>query len=518
VLIVRGREDHREVPGQALGEREAAHAGHVDVEEHHVGGALGQRGERAVGTQRLPDQLDPAGGGEETGQPGHGERLVIDQEARSRPATGFTPGGRSGSEIDTSLPPAAPWTASRPAAPYSTSSRVRSMSRPWPAGMASRSNLSPPSQTDRCSRPARASTRTRISVGSTRCGGHVLDAVLHQRVQGERGHIAGRERIRQVDRAAQPVPEAGLFDPEIRAHDRNLGADRDGVALARVEREAQQRRELLDEALGAGGVLGDERGDRVQRIEEEVRVQPRLERRQARLGRELLRALALGLQHRAVGDGGIPLGAHRLEDEAPGAHPEAHERRDPQTRREQRAAGRGRHEPDPDDDRRGEHATGGAHREECRREPGPRDGGPAPRQPPRDHRHDHATQRADREADDERDGQLVEERAAAVEEREHDGHHHARRGAHQTRRSHRVMSATILRQPVEPGLDLLRGAPVHDEPEVRHARQRPDRTGGMSGRWWGPYWSAWKDSSRSRSARAVAGEAPTARGRDPRQA
>jgi hypothetical protein len=153
-----------------------------------------------------------------------------------------------------------------------------------------------------------------------------------------------------VDRAAQPVPEAGLFDPEIRAHDRNLGADRDGVALARVEREAQQRRELLDEALGAGGVLGDERGDRVQRIEEEVRVQARLERRQARLGRELLRALALGLQHRAVGDGGIPLGAHRLEDEAPRAHPEAHERRDAQARREQRAAGRGRDEPDPDDD------------------------------------------------------------------------------------------------------------------------------------------------------------------------
>src|SRR5712691_11686360 len=39
-----------------------------------------------------------------------------------------------------------------------------------------------------------------------------------------------------------------------------------------------------------------------------------------------------------------------------------------------------------------------------------------------------------------------------------------------------VMAATILRQRPEPRLDLLAGAPVHDEPEVRHPRQRRERT------------------------------------------
>src|SRR2546425_816834 len=83
----------------------------------------------------------------------------------------------------------------------------------------------------------------------------------NERMQRERWHRTRFQLGRQLDRIAQTIAEPGLLDAEVGTHDLELRGQRHRVTRAGVEREAQQRGELLDELLRALRVLGDEGGD-----------------------------------------------------------------------------------------------------------------------------------------------------------------------------------------------------------------------------------------------------------------
>jgi len=106
---------------------------------------------------------------------------------------------------------------------------------------------------------------------------HVLDAVLDERLERERGHQGPLQRGGDVDRVAQPVAEPGLLDLEVVGDDPQLLAERHRAAPGGVEREAEERGQPLHQPFCPGRVLLDQRRDRVERVEEEVGLEPRLE-------------------------------------------------------------------------------------------------------------------------------------------------------------------------------------------------------------------------------------------------
>ena len=113
------------------------------------------------------------------------------------------------------------------------------------------------------------------------------------------------------------------------APQRHLG----GVAL--IERVAEQLGEARDHALGGGRVVGDQRRDGVQRVEQEVRLQLLAQRVELRLGEM---ALELGLALAATagpGEGAVADHERQVDDHVGvvGAHEEAHDLRRGRRRR-----------------------------------------------------------------------------------------------------------------------------------------------------------------------------------------
>src|SRR5690606_21333124 len=82
----------------------------------------------------------------------------------------------------------------------------------------------------------------------------------------------------------QLVPEPDLLDGEVVVHEADLVGEGDERARAGVEGVPEDARQPLDGALGLARLLLDERGDGVERVEEEVRVDLRAERDELRLG------------------------------------------------------------------------------------------------------------------------------------------------------------------------------------------------------------------------------------------
>ena len=130
---------------------------------------------------------------------------------------------------------------------------------------------------------------------------HLRDAVLHGVLdQGVHEHRRHQGRVAAsgvgVDRVAEPRAEPRLLDVEIRGRERQLLIERRPLALGAPQGVAEDLRQLLDGAVGAGRVGVDERGHGVQRVEEEVRVDLRAQRLQLRLARlhaQLLRQQVL---------------------------------------------------------------------------------------------------------------------------------------------------------------------------------------------------------------------------------
>ena len=126
----------------------------------------------------------------------------------------------------------------------------------------------------------------------------------------------------------QPIGEAGLLDVDILLQRIELGAERHLLLPEVLERDAQQIAQLDEHPVRGVDVAVHQRRDRVQRVEQEVRVQlllQRLELRRNQLGLELrgadlaLARLAVVEQRVTEADDG-PVGHHfpvEVEDACP---------------------------------------------------------------------------------------------------------------------------------------------------------------------------------------------------------
>jgi len=124
------------------------------------------------------------------------------------------------------------------------------------------------------------------------------EAVLH-RVLDQRLEDQVRDRVleaRRVDARldAQPVAETSALDVEVGARHLELVGKRHEVQLAVSQHVAEHLRQPLDARLGSVGVGADELRDRVQAVEEEVRVDLGAQRGELR-GRGQLDQLALAV-------------------------------------------------------------------------------------------------------------------------------------------------------------------------------------------------------------------------------
>ena len=111
----------------------------------------------------------------------------------------------------------------------------------------------------------------------------MLDRVLDERLHEERRHPHRTRVGRHVDRDDELVAESRLLEVEIALHVSQLLLERHELRGAR-ELRAHVVGKREHEASGAVGVGAHERGDRVERVEHEVRLHLRLERGRRRTG------------------------------------------------------------------------------------------------------------------------------------------------------------------------------------------------------------------------------------------
>src|SRR5689334_7194889 len=98
----------------------------------------------------------------------------------------------------------------------------------------------------------------------------------------------GQQRVGKSKLRSQSIGKACVLDRDVLPHELQLFAERDLVGLMTRERAAQEFAEVLDNPHGALPiVVTNEHGDRIQRVEKEMRIELRLQRREPRT-RELL--------------------------------------------------------------------------------------------------------------------------------------------------------------------------------------------------------------------------------------
>src|ERR1039458_9798860 len=107
----------------------------------------------------------------------------------------------------------------------------------------------------------------------------MLYRVFNERLERKRRNANIVQRVRYGDGITQARAETGLLNFEIVANDFEFLAERHQAAVIGVEREAEQRGQLADSVFSSPGVSGNERGDGVESIEEEVGMDARFERR-----------------------------------------------------------------------------------------------------------------------------------------------------------------------------------------------------------------------------------------------
>jgi hypothetical protein len=134
----------------------------------------------------------------------------------------------------------------------------------------------------------------------------VADRVLHQQLQHERRHARRAQRVGHVEVHRQPL-EAQHLDLQVRVDEPELVLQRRLLAARDGERGAEEGGECRDRGVGLRRVGVDEARDRVQRVEQEVRVELEPERLQPR--RRELR-----LQGRPE-DGAVALALHVHHEE-----------------------------------------------------------------------------------------------------------------------------------------------------------------------------------------------------------
>ena len=159
------------------------------------------------------------------------------------------------------------------------------------------------------------------------------------RVSG--GIVSSAAAVVDLPDHRQPRAEAQRLQAEVVAHEIELLAQRHAVggAAVGVEQVAQHPREAQQGALGRGGVLARQEDDRVEGVEEEVRIELAADRRQ--LGPHQPR-LGLGREQRgAMGAAGVQRAAEARDQRGVDEHRPGACARAPAARRS-RPHGRGR--------------------------------------------------------------------------------------------------------------------------------------------------------------------------------
>ena len=109
----------------------------------------------------------------------------------------------------------------------------------------------------------------------------MADRVLHQQLQHERRNTRRAQRVRHVEIHRQPL-EAQHLDLQVCIDEPELVLQRRLLTARDGERGAEERGECRDRGVGLRRVGVHEARDRVQRVEQEVRVQLKPERLQPR--------------------------------------------------------------------------------------------------------------------------------------------------------------------------------------------------------------------------------------------
>ena len=110
----------------------------------------------------------------------------------------------------------------------------------------------------------------------------VADGVLDERLQDQRRHQDVHRGDVDAILDPQPIAEVHLLDVEIRAQVFELLRELDFLDADLAQRDAQQIAQPLDHQVGLFRIAMDQRRDRVQRVEQEVRMQLLLQRLQLR--------------------------------------------------------------------------------------------------------------------------------------------------------------------------------------------------------------------------------------------
>src|SRR5262245_5416030 len=106
-------------------------------------------------------------------------------------------------------------------------------------------------------------------------------------LQREAGSRSGQERIVYVEFGSQPIGESRLFYGDVLPDECKLFSEGNFIHTMSAQCRTQHLAQLLDDAHGGLTVaVTHERGDSIERVEEEVRVHLRLKRGEARV-REL---------------------------------------------------------------------------------------------------------------------------------------------------------------------------------------------------------------------------------------
>ena len=95
-----------------------------------------------------------------------------------------------------------------------------------------------------------------------------------------------------VNRDAQPIAEASLLDRQVRLQNFDLLLDAHFLRV-RTEAHSQQVAQSIDHDVGGVDVASHQAGDRVQGVEQEMRLQLTLQRLQLRLGQPRLQPLGV---------------------------------------------------------------------------------------------------------------------------------------------------------------------------------------------------------------------------------
>ena len=99
-------------------------------------------------------------------------------------------------------------------------------------------------------------------------------------------HFRGQSGGLDLELRLEPISKTNLLNFEVATHEFHFFLERDQLLLRMIESQAQKIAEAGDHAAGFRRIFEDERRDRVERVEKEMRVQLHLEGAELRL-REL---------------------------------------------------------------------------------------------------------------------------------------------------------------------------------------------------------------------------------------